>query len=479
MARIAPKDLAGAVAAAKPGDRIELEAGEFVGQVVIDKPLVIEGRGAGTWLGNRTGPVLIIRSPDVELHELQVEMTGDLQHPAILVEGEREPVQRNVTLRRGELRAVGPVLRFSAPPAIRLQEHTPSAPPQTVKLQPSVGRAPTRPPSPPAETQPASPAPNGLALPRWARWGSRLIQIVVTALVIAAVHRCRSESKPAAPSGPVTGSLVLPSTLAPDGPTSPHELLLAERAAIAAADEEKLAALIAPDAFGFGTDAREVAYSGRQLAKMIIRALRGAPSGGYPPVSTFEQIGTDGDVAWIVDDLGARTARFATSQLAVRRGGRWSVAAWHWSIPVTDRDACTASAAGELPELFPVRDLSDLDGGLYITFGLAFGSQAEFVAALGQRSDRIDLGSVGERSVGAKIQQEYRRRSFNVSIDDNIAVGRATPRAGWGAANVTYSWNRGASRCTVHYRVLAVLLKEGEDWRIVLSHWSNGAPVPS
>jgi hypothetical protein len=122
MARIAPKDLGEAVAAAKAGDLLELEGGEHVGQVVIDKPLVIEGRGASTWLGNRTGPVLIIRSQGVELRDLHIEMTGDLEHPAILAEGNCEPILRSVAIRRGELQVEGPLLRFAAPPAIRLRE---------------------------------------------------------------------------------------------------------------------------------------------------------------------------------------------------------------------------------------------------------------------------------------------------------------------------------------------------------------------
>ncbi len=125
MTRIAPKDLNDAIAAARPGDRIELDGGEHAGQVVIDKPLVIEGRGVSTWLGNRTGPVLLIRCKGVELHDLQIEMTGDLQHPAILAEPECGPLLRNVAIRRGELYIAGPHLRFAPPPAVRLRELAP------------------------------------------------------------------------------------------------------------------------------------------------------------------------------------------------------------------------------------------------------------------------------------------------------------------------------------------------------------------
>jgi hypothetical protein len=157
MARIAPRDLVSAIAAAKPGDRIELDSGELVGQVVIDKPLAIVGQGSGTWLGNRSGPVLIVRCSGVELHDVQIEMTGDLQHPAILIDDGCELVQRNVTIRRGEIRVDRPRLSFAAPAIIRLRESTPPVPAPIVPDP--IRRAPTQPPVPPARAQTQPPAP--------------------------------------------------------------------------------------------------------------------------------------------------------------------------------------------------------------------------------------------------------------------------------------------------------------------------------
>jgi hypothetical protein len=151
MARIAPKDLSEAIAAAKPGEHLELDSGEHVGQLVIDKPLLIEGRGASTWIGNRTGPVLIVRCPGVELRDLQIEVTGDLQHPAILAEGNCEPLLRNVAIRRGQLHVEGPLLSFATPPPIRLRELPASASPAVslpARTATSLSLSPP-PPSPP------------------------------------------------------------------------------------------------------------------------------------------------------------------------------------------------------------------------------------------------------------------------------------------------------------------------------------------
>lgn len=167
MVRIAPRDLVSAIAAAKPGDRIELDSGELVGQVVIDKPLAIVGRGSGTWLGNRSGPVLIIRRCRVELRDLQIEMTGDLQHPAILIDDGCELVQHNVTIRRGEIRVDRPRLSFASPAIIRLREPTPAVPAPTVPDP--ARRAQTRPPAPPARAQTQPPTPPSIPSPQSVR----------------------------------------------------------------------------------------------------------------------------------------------------------------------------------------------------------------------------------------------------------------------------------------------------------------------
>lgn len=166
MARIAPRDLPSAVATARPGERIELHAGELVGQVVIDKPLVIEGREAGTWLGNDTGPVLIIRSSGVELRDLQIELTGDLRHAAILVVGDHEPAMRNVAIRRGELRIENSRLHVAAPPA---------QPPSAVPASSPATSAAANTPPPQVAVSAASPR------PRWIIYGLSVAVIAMAA----------------------------------------------------------------------------------------------------------------------------------------------------------------------------------------------------------------------------------------------------------------------------------------------------------
>lgn len=66
--------LTGAIAAASPGDRIIVEEGVYTEHdVVIDKPLTIEGRGEAVIDGDRKGMVLIVRSDSVTVRGLTVQ----------------------------------------------------------------------------------------------------------------------------------------------------------------------------------------------------------------------------------------------------------------------------------------------------------------------------------------------------------------------------------------------------------------------
>lgn len=64
------------VAEAAPGDVIILQAGDYSGPVVIDKPLVLAGKAGATVTGNGTGSVIAITAPDVTVRGLSVTGSG-------------------------------------------------------------------------------------------------------------------------------------------------------------------------------------------------------------------------------------------------------------------------------------------------------------------------------------------------------------------------------------------------------------------
>lgn len=64
------------VAEAAPGDVIVLQAGDYSGPVVIDKPLVLAGKAGATVTGNGRGSVIAITAPGVTVRGLRVTGSG-------------------------------------------------------------------------------------------------------------------------------------------------------------------------------------------------------------------------------------------------------------------------------------------------------------------------------------------------------------------------------------------------------------------
>jgi parallel beta-helix repeat protein len=69
-------DLADLLARAGPGERVVVPPGTFRGNVVIDVPVVLVGRGLPTIVGDGTGTVLTIRAPGTVVRNLAVRGSG-------------------------------------------------------------------------------------------------------------------------------------------------------------------------------------------------------------------------------------------------------------------------------------------------------------------------------------------------------------------------------------------------------------------
>ena len=64
------------VAEAAPGDVVILQAGDYSGPVVVDKPLVLAGKAGAIVTGNGTGSVIAITAPGVTVRGLRVTGSG-------------------------------------------------------------------------------------------------------------------------------------------------------------------------------------------------------------------------------------------------------------------------------------------------------------------------------------------------------------------------------------------------------------------
>jgi hypothetical protein len=339
------------------------------------------------------------------------------------------------------------------------------------------GKEPVRPPVLPARTIPASPRPRPTKLWPFVVGGFVLVGAVVGLLLLGmrGTDPPQQVVEPVAPTPPI----------GPDTPVviaSADHLLVAEHAAIARGDRAGLLALMELKAFGFGPDGTQVAYGSNALASQVLATIGTPPPGGFTVASKYLKIGSEGGIAWIVNDLeisgGGRTAAFTTTQVATRVENKWSIVAWHWAVLVSNPLAAKLAKEGKLPAAAPLRAMEG-GGDLRPAFERAMSSRKALLEAISPRADAFNIGSAPyERLVGATtIRRWLRGTSAELKLRDEYIAQLATEHAGWAAANVDYTLVIDKVPTTQTFRVLAVLLEDSSGWKVVALHWSNAGPV--
>jgi len=272
-----------------------------------------------------------------------------------------------------------------------------------------------------------------------------------------------------------------------------QRLLADQRTALATADAKALAALVNPGAFAFGVDADEVAEGRDAVVAQLIVDLGERPASGFTITSTALAIGEERGHAWIAEELEVRAAGrptriFATTELAAVVAGRWQLVALHWATPVADATAQRLAILKTLPMPHPIADRHDGPPELDRAVRGAFASRAAFADARSERADAFNYGSGGERAHGgagikrifSKLKAQFRVHDGTRVVDASMwdPTQKTAPWIGWAAVNVDFtSRTRAATDVTQTFRVLAILLKEGSDWKIVQTQWSNGGPI--
>jgi len=267
--------------------------------------------------------------------------------------------------------------------------------------------------------------------------------------------------------------------------TPVRTLIDAERAALAKGDTKAVAALLAPHAFGFGADADEVAEGRDALEAQLRNDLGEIPPEGLIVESKFLAAAEHAGHAWIAEELeisapGAAPRRFTITQLAQSEGGTWTVLAWHWAHPVPDAIAERMAILGTLPTPRAVPNQHDGLPELDKAVRAAFASRAAFTAARSEHPEAFNFGSApGERVIGgAAIKRLFGRLRAELRLHDGARVAQVDANVGWAAVNVDFtSKSRAATDLTQTFRVLAIMVREDETWRIVQTHWSNGGPI--
>ena len=292
-------------------------------------------------------------------------------------------------------------------------------------------------------------------------------------------------------ASPETAAVVDASVVAPTVPV--RELLTVQRALIATADAKALSELALPGVIGFGLDADDVIEGRASYEAMLLEHLGDTPPDGFEVTSKFLAVGEQGNHAWVAEELeidgGDARRRIAITQLVAFVDGAWKVVAVHWGTPVPDETAERRAMRGTLPRPKAVTAKADGGADLDTAVRAAFASRTAFAEARSEREDGFNFGSApGERIVGgARIKGLFGRLRSQLKLTGGV---RAIAGGAWDPAQASASWigvaalhadythrSKAATDVTQTFRVLAILLREGDRWTIVQTQFSNGGPL--
>ncbi len=306
-----------------------------------------------------------------------------------------------------------------------------------------------------------------------------------SAVAAGAGSSAGSSSAAASGSGSGSGSIESPTTpvVAPAVPV--RTLIVTQREAIAKGDAAGYAATLSPTAFAFGIDGDDVIEGRVAIEEMLVKHIGDAPTGGFTVESKFLAVGGEGDHAWTAEEVelsgsGVLPRHIAITQLARFADGKWLVEAVHWGRPVADSTAERMAILGTLPRAAAIPNRHDGSDELDTAVRAAFSSRKAFADARSERDDGFNFGSgPGERIVGGMaIKKLFGRLHSELKLDGGARVAESGTTVGWAAVNVVYTQKgQAATDVSQTFRVLAVLIREGDAWKIVQTQFSNAGPI--
>jgi ketosteroid isomerase-like protein len=200
-------------------------------------------------------------------------------------------------------------------------------------------------------------------------------------------------------------------------------------------------------------------------------------------------VAPDGHAAWITDELeigppDGESAKFRmTALVADDATGTWLVLAEKFSFGVPLEKAFAMAAEGRLPRLTEVNDqVSPGAEGVADALRKGIGDAAAWIASFADRDDAFVFGTAPEEKIpSSQIKKVFgeaaKRYKVQMKVSTGVRAGvTSSGTVGWAFTNVDYSGDPGnGKRVSQPYRVLIVYLKDGDAWRPVQAHFSNGA----
>ena len=317
------------------------------------------------------------------------------------------------------------------------------------------------------------------------------VAVALIALGIVIITAATSDDEPAKPTAGSGSALVAvrpsdaavavvppaPVNVIDAAPEPPHvdELVTRFHAALAEAKPDDLALLFDAHAFAFGVEAHEVAEGRAAVVETLRHDIGPPPPRGFDVIARFTQIAHDADLAWIAEELKLGGQTFEVTAVAGISDNAWTFVALQVAVAMPNDTAYRLARDGQLQTPDAIPDSHD-ESDLAKAMREAFASKPSFVAARSARADAVNFGSApGERMIGGDgIKKLFGKLRATMRLHDAVKVGPVGATGGWGAANVEFTdADRDGTQVTQTFRVLAAWVREGTDWRIVQTQFSN------
>ncbi|MCC7266963.1 MAG: nuclear transport factor 2 family protein [Caulobacteraceae bacterium] len=268
----------------------------------------------------------------------------------------------------------------------------------------------------------------------------------------------------------------------------------AHYAAIAKPDIAAYVGGMAPDVAWIGSSAGEELVGqvavGKDMEAVFGPAIQAG--GKFDLKSGGMKIGVaaDGRAAWVADELTLTIAMGADNMVVPYRvtsflgeaGGKWSILAQAWSVATPNEEAFAKAAQGQWPKL------ADWGGGaakggdaLAKDFGDSMADSAAWVKSFSDSAEAFVFGSAPEETIegGVAIKQVFGQMvaayQVTLAVAGGVRAGVApSGSAGFAGGNIGFTVDTEGQKITQPYRALLVYVKEGNAWRPVQAHFSNG-----
>jgi hypothetical protein len=262
-------------------------------------------------------------------------------------------------------------------------------------------------------------------------------------------------------------------------------VLSSQLAALRKLDVPAFCAPFAADGFMLGPAANDILKGKPAIQEFVTTYTKSADSSRLVVMALTKRSGSEGSMAWALDDValssaeggGVDAAFYRVASLLQHDGTNWVLHAQAWTVSAPDDKMKELAESADVGKSEPIAH--DVEEGAEIAINWMRRHIEESEDALAGRTDTLFSGSapdsvsVGDDAVNAvisKIRERHRSRKANFSRIGGTFARTAGPNA------LYVLYNMADQRTPLTFRAFQFFLREDNDVRPVLSLVSVAMP---